>query len=156
MPLPIVPINNEMEKNYFVDFSFLAKQVDKSHMDKKAFGKFTYATDEEADILMKIWAESERRSDTEDKYLKISPASKVAANDLQRLSRKGLISLDKDEIIFTDKGKSVITLMVMGEDNSFKKDQKKKSYTEILASVSKKNKSGYRIPKFHSLGHLIR
>ena len=62
----------------------------------------------------------------------------------------GFISSVNDEIKITKKGKVIITTMALGEENAFNKKKTPKKYTEILASMNKRNKPGYRIPKFAS------
>ena len=45
------------------------------------------------------------------------------------------------------KGKRVIKTMALGETSSFLQKKENKTYSEILASMNKKNKPGYRMPR---------
>ena len=60
----------------------------------------------------------------------------------------GFLTGGVDEVKLTRSGKIVITTMALGEVNSFAKAKQQKSYTEILASMDKRGKKGYRIPKY--------
>lgn len=73
-----------------------------------------------------------------------------------RLKAHGFLTGSSDEVKFTTKAKTVITTMALGETNALTKMVKKKSYTEIIASMSLKGKKGYRIPKFAANSNLIR
>jgi serine protease inhibitor len=68
--------------------------------------------------------------------------------DIIRLKSRGLITGGVNEVNFTKRGKIVITTMSLSEPNKFQTNATEKSYKEILASMDKKNKKGYRIPKF--------
>jgi hypothetical protein len=144
MPLPIAPIGpgngRPQENNRFVDYSFLAKKVIEN--DKK---KVT-ASNKDADLLMKIWLEAENRGD---KYV-ISSDLGLNNRDLMRLKTYGLIAGDSKELEITARGKKVITVMALGEGNKFEKGKTNKDYLEIMASMDKRGKDGYRIPKFCS------
>ena len=48
----------------------------------------------------------------------------------------------------TKRGKTIITTMALGEPNKFETSKQQKSYTEILASMDKRGKKGYRTPKY--------
>ena len=54
-----------------------------------------------------------------------------------------------EEVKLTNKAKAVITTMALGENNAFTKMQKKKSYTEIIASMDKRGKKGFRMAKVY-------
>lgn len=141
MPIPIRPMQGQQEdSNKYVDYSFLAKQVIRN--DKK---KVT-ASNKDADILMKIWLSGK---DNNDKYL-ISSDLGLDSRDIMRLKTYGLVTGDGNEVRFTERGKKVITVMALGEGNKFEKSRSDKNYLEILASMDKRGKNGYRIPKFCS------
>jgi len=144
MPLPIAPIGpgrgSPQESNLFVDYSFLAQKVVES--DKK---KVT-ASNKDADLLMKIWLEAESRNGN----LLVSSRLGITSRDVMRLKTFGLVTGSSDELQLTERGKKVITVMALGESNNFEKGKSDKSYLEILASMDKRGKDGYRIPKFCS------
>jgi len=133
MPVPIKPIKDKEENNY-MDYSFLASIVLKEQSNKKVIT----ASDSDAKLLYEIWCNSEKKG--ENTY-KISSAN---SNDIVRLKTKGFLSGDINSINFTKKGKTVITTMALAEPNKFEKKRQEKSYTEILASMNKRGKKGYR------------
>jgi hypothetical protein len=128
MPLPIAPIGpgngHPQENNMFVDYSFLAQKVVENDKIKVT------ASNKDADILMKIWLEAERKGGK----FAVSSDLGLSSRDITRLKR----------------GKKVITVMALGEGNKFEKGRKEKNYLEIMASMDKRGKDGYRIPKFCS------
>ena len=144
MPLPIAPIGRGreplQENNMFMDYSFLAKKVIES--DKK---KVT-ASNKDADLLMKIWLEAEAQGD---KFV-ISSDLGLSSRDIMRLKTYGLLSGDSSSVALTERGRKVITVMALGEGNKFERGKSEKSYLEIMASMDKRGKDGYRIPKFCS------
>ena len=143
MPLPIGKISDqgiESEAGYSgIDYSFLQS------IPAKKTGLQVLASDKDADLLVEIWSEAEKIDD--DNY-KIKPSSKLSSETIQRLKYKGLISGDNQKLSFTDRAKTIITTMALGENNKFLKEQKSKKYTEILASMSIKGKKGYRTPTY--------
>ena len=144
MPIPIRPMK-ENERDYnglAMDYSFLATVKLESESNKK----IVEASNMEADSIVEIWTKGEKISENTYNIAK----SNIDKGNISRLKAKGLISSKGDEISFTNRGKSIITTMALGESNAFLKVQNKKSYKEIMASMSKKNESGYRIPKFAS------
>lgn len=130
MPLPV----NKTENNFQVDYSFLLDGL--SHVA----GKSVMVSDKDADLLMKIWSGGKTSGC---KTYKVS--SDICDRDFSRLKSNGLINGNTDSFELTEKGKKVITVMTLGESNNFLKNQKRKNYTEILASNNKRGKPGYRI-----------
>lgn len=144
MPAPIKPIrDNENDKGYngmIMDYSFLA------NLQQSENKKVVIASNSEADAIVKIWTSGEKTG--ENKYNIAN--SNISKSDIIKLKSKGLIEGDDNNVAFTNRGRTVITTMALGENNAFLKGQNKKSYKEILASMDKKGKSGYRVPKFSS------
>ena len=142
MPVPIKP-NSDYSRDKTssgVDYSMLFNMTPKK--------KTVTASNNDASILFDLWTKCER-SNTPDE-LKISSSMQINPKDIMRLKALGFIQGSGDQVQFTKKGKIVITTMSLGEESQFDKKRQDKSYTEILASMSKKNKQGYRIPKFAS------
>jgi hypothetical protein len=152
MPIPIgLVTRNTLQPNFsgygLLDISFLA-----THMPKEAGNISTTVADKDADALMKIWLHA-KKSD-KDKYDVVD--IDLDNKEILRLKSRGFISGSSKEIKFTSKGKTIISTMSLGESNSFLKSKKNKSYTEILASMNKKGKKGYRIAGvFDENSHLI-
>jgi hypothetical protein len=141
MPIPIRPFeNNTLDNNRFVDYSFLAKQIVSN--DKK---KVT-ASNKDAELLMKIWLEAENKGEK----FAISSNLNLSSRDIMRLKTYGLIAGNSNDLEITERGRKVITVMALGEGNKFEKGKKEKNYLEIMASMDKRGKDGYRIPKFCS------
>jgi hypothetical protein len=140
MPVPIMGIpDNRREDSNQVDYSFLANLEPASIQPKK---KKVYASNRDAELLYKIW-ESGQKGDTEN-TVKVDGVD-ISSRDIMRLKTKGFLTGSTDEVVFTSKGKSVITTMVLGETNNFEKKRQKKSYTEILANMNKRGKPGFRM-----------
>ncbi len=135
------PLNQSNTSNMFIDWSFLAKQIDSTNSKR-----VVEASNKDADLLMQIWSEAER----DGKYLKIGKNLGIASGDILRLKTFGLITGGTDKISVTEKGKKIIKIMSLGETNTFMSKAKEKSYKEILAGLDKRNQKGYRIPKFAS------
>lgn len=154
MPVPIKLINNNNfsdEKNEdrnVMDVSFLANSI--NNLQKTS--SYYYVSDKDAEVIMDIWLNSSKKDD--DTY-SLSKTSNITNNDVLRLKSRGLLTGGAKEVKFTEKAKKVICTMTLGESNKFLSTRKNKSYTEILASMNKKDKSGYRIPKFSSYSHLL-
>jgi hypothetical protein len=142
MPLPIGKIKGENNETGFsgIDYSFL-----KNIGPVKKNGLEVLASNNDADLLVEIWNETEKVGD---EIYKLKESSKISKDDIQRLKQRGLISEDNQKLSFTNRAKTIITTMALGENNKFLKDQKSKKYTEILASISVKGKTGYRIPTY--------
>jgi hypothetical protein len=144
MPIPINPINNkEGDKysgiNFQTDYSILFNKMPeiKALSDKK----IVTACDNDAKTLMEIWTNAEK----ENEYYKISSKINVSYRDVMRLRTNGLLTGTNEKVQLTDRAKSVIRTMVLGENNNFLKSKKQKSYTEIMASMDKRGKKGYRM-----------
>jgi hypothetical protein len=153
MPIPILPVNikNEMvnENNKPLEISFLSNSLSK----ESSFGS-TMVSDKDADDVMKIWLNAKKIDQDTFEIKSIN----IDNNVLLRLKSRGLISGSTETIKLTSKGKSVIKTMSLGESNNFLKKRKEKSYTEILASMDKRGKKGYRIAEsnvFSEHSHLI-
>jgi len=141
MPIPIKPINESQENNMYLDYSFLANQVVKNEK------KVVTASNNDADLLMKIWLDAKNENN---KY-KISSDLGLTSRDIMRLKTYGLVKgSSNEEVEITERGKRVITVMALGEGNKFEKGKSDKNYLEILASMDKRGKDGYRLPKFCS------
>ena len=142
MPVPIRPIrDNEDKRDYnglIMDYSFL------TNIPQENSKRIVEASNTDADTIVEIWTKADRVS--ENTYS--IKNSNISNSDIVRLKSKGFISANGDEISFTSRGKTIITTMALGENNAFLNGQNKKSYKEILASMDKKGKNGYRIPKF--------
>jgi hypothetical protein len=141
MPVPIMPIkDNSEENNNFVDYSFLANFQGALENKKKK----VEASNSDAELLMKVWLDSEKNENG------LSLKENFSSRDIMRLKTYGFIQGSSSEFELTEKGKKVITVMALGEANRFEKSRVQKSYLEIMASMDKKGKKGYRIPKFAS------
>lgn len=142
MPMPIQPIGNSHEpsKQIEMDYSFLFPG---NQQPEQKNPKIVTASNKDADMLMELWLTSEKK---EDGSIKIPKGSKFSSSDILRLKSHGLVTGGTEEIQFTNRGRIVITTMVLGENNRFLKNQKAKKYTEILANMNKRGKKGYRIP----------
>jgi hypothetical protein len=127
------------ENNMFVDYSFLLQQKPQANSKKKVT-----ASNNDADMLMRIWLEAE----TKNEDFVISSTLGLSSRDISRLKSYGLITGGSDSVQITARGRKVITVMALGEGNKFEKGRSEKSYKEILASMDHRGKSGYRIPKF--------
>jgi hypothetical protein len=155
MPIPINPVgsdSNGKDKDFSklqMDYAFLLGITPQAESNKR----IVTASDKDADVLMQIWLTAEK---TEDSTFKIKDDNKVSSQDVVRLKSHGLLTGGTNEVKITPRGKLVITTMALGENNGFLKNQKSKSYTEIMASMSKKGKPGYRMPTYASNTHLIR
>jgi hypothetical protein len=135
MPTPIRAIKDD---NPVIDYSFLF-----NHQPQSKNSKTVYASNKDAELLFNIWTKGERQD--EDTY-KIS--SEFNNQDIIRLKTNGFVTGGQDVIKLTRKGKIVITTMALAEPNKFETARQRKNYSEILASMDKRNKPGYRIPKY--------
>ena len=145
MPVPIRPIpDNRREEKMFSDYSVLLNMLPVVPPKKKT----VEASNQDASLLFEIWASGEK-VDGED-TVKISPSMNISSRDIMRLKTMGFLTGGTEEVKFTRRGKIVITTMALGETNNFEKRKQQKSYTEILASMNKRGKKGFRTPKFAS------
>ena len=133
-----VPIRSIKDNNPAMDFSFLFNYQPPTKNEKNV-----YASNKDAELLFNIWTSGERQD--EDTY-KIS--SEFTSQDIMRLKTNGFVTGGNDTVKLTRKGKIVITTMALAEPNKFEKVRQRKNYSEILASMDKRNKPGYRIPKY--------
>ena len=139
MPMPLQPNGNKDAPQ--IDYSFLFPGNQQPPEQKSS--RIVTASNKDADLLMELWLTSEKK---EDGTIKIPHDARFSSNDILRLKTHGLVTGGTDEIQFTNRGRIVITTMVLSENNRFLKNQKSKKYTEILASMNKKGKKGYRMP----------
>ena len=151
MPIPIGLVSGQKdgpENNALMDVSFLF-----NHMNtKEASGLSRDVVDKDAADLMKIWLHAKKINKDTFAIKGIDLDNK----DLLRLKARGLVSGGTDSVKFTSKAKTVILTMALGENNDFLKNKKEKSYTEILASMDKRGKKGYRIASmFDENSHLL-
>lgn len=142
MPVPIMPIPDKQrdDRSTAMDYSFLAH-----FSPEKQSKKTVTASNRDAKLLFDIWCKAEKDG-TNDTF-KIIPEI-ATMRDIMRLKTMGFVKGTSDRVTFTDRGKIVISTMVMAEGSRFEKRRQEKTYTEILASMSKRGKKGYRIPKF--------
>ena len=144
MAIPIRLNKDKENKNLSIDYSFLLEQM--APVEKKQ--KTIIASNKDASLLYDIWCKAQKMDGGE--TFKIDTKS-VNSKDIIRLKTNGFITGDVETLKFTAKGKTIITTMALAETNCFAKDaDKQKSYTEILASMDKRGKKGYRIPRFAS------
>lgn len=160
MPIPInLNGNGNKEQkeagdnNFLIDYNLFLSQIPGATNPPQQSKLIAVASDKDASLLLELWSTAERKGED---VFKLGKDVKLSSNDIIRLKSHGLICGSIDEVKLTNKGRSVITTMVLGENNNFLKVKKEKSYTEILASMDKRKKTGYRIPKFAANSHLIR
>lgn len=144
MPVPIkyVPDLPREDKNNGIDYSFLFSQPSPK--------KTVTATNKDASLLFELWSKCEREENSDS--LKINASMAINPKDILRLKTMGFLTGVGENLSFTKKGKIVITTMALGEESQFDKRATQKSYTEILASMNKRGKKGFRVagsdPKF--------
>jgi len=144
MPIPIRAIPDhtiEDKNNSGVDYSFLTNYFTAKPSNKK----IVTASNQDASLLFEIWRKGEKAKNGDS--IKVADC-KINNQEILRLKTMGLITGGADTIKITERGKRVITVMALGEVNKFEKSKQNKPYNEILAGLSKKDKPGYRIPKF--------
>ncbi len=141
MPVPILPqnINNmidkQNDKNVQVDYGFISFENLSDMMQKHNNSKdLLKVSDNEANLLFKLWKSSGEG------FGKISVPKDINNNDILRLKASGLISGDVDEVIFTPRGKDIITTMVLSEDNALVKQSKSKPFSQRLSETKPKKK----------------
>jgi len=147
MPIPIQRVEDKHGGNFLADFSVLLNDLPKD--SRKRIVK---ASDEDATLLLKLWSTSDKISEN----VYNIKGSKFSQDDILRLKAHGFLTGGSEEVKFTSKAKVILTTMVLGESNNFQKSVKKKSYTEILASMDHRGKSGYRAPKYAANSNQIR
>ena len=146
MPIPIKRHDSFDSSSSSIDFSSLITNIgnpnDIGSADLMGRMQLT-ASNRDADLLLDLW----KNSNCENEKLSPKPEYQVDNSDIIRLKTNGLITGDVASINLTKRGKKVITVMLLGEPNNFEQKKQKKNYHEILASMNKKGKTGYRIPK---------
>ena len=140
MPFPIQPVNsrNKEESSSPVDYSFLLQYSPDNNLRTAGL---QIVSNKDADNLMKIWL----KGDKKDKFEYNLDNNLMASTDLSRLKINGLVQSSGSQYKITEKGKKVITTMTLGEQNQFLRSKREKKYTEIMASMNKRGKKGYRI-----------
>ena len=134
MPVPIMRVpDKQKDYNTSIDYSFLLNNP----VPQK---KTVVASNQDASMLFELWENGEKVDDT----IKINPSPNVTAKDILRLKTLGFLVGDLSAVKFTRKGKIVITTMALGEKSQFEKNREPKKYTEILASMNKRGKKGFR------------
>jgi len=142
MPVPIMPIpDNRNDFRGSIDYSFLFNQPSSSK-------KKVIASDKDAKILFDLWTKG-KKGNYKDEII-VDSSLDISSRDIMRLKTKGFLTGGTKEVKFTNRGKTVISTMALGEVNRFEKKKQDKSYTEILASMDKRGKKGYRVPKYAS------
>jgi len=140
MAIPIRLNNPKMSNDTVsmgnIDCSFLANIGIPDNTDKIMIT----SSDKDAELLFKLWMASEKINDDSFKV-----SASVDNKDIIRLKTRGFLTGNTEQVNFTKKGKKVITVMALGTGNNFEKTSKPKSYTEILASMDKRGKKGYRM-----------
>ena len=139
MPVPIRMIEDKAkgaEDGLIMDYSIL----------QQSYNSFSVGGDKNANakVLYELWSSAERSEKTPNMLKKSEAFNK---GEISMLRAAGLIEDRGDKIRITDKGQEIITVMCLSEASSFEDKRQRKSYTEILASMPKRGKPGYRIPK---------
>jgi len=145
MPVPI-RLNHSPEKsevsNLAIDYSFLLQQQPYPSQTSRQ----VTASNADAALLFELWTQARKLSDRENSF---RVDASVDPQAILRLKSRGFITGGVNEIKFTERGRKIVVTMALGETSRFAKDaDKDKSYTEILASMDKRGKKGYRIPKY--------
>lgn len=123
-----------------IDYSFLFDNI-----QNPSSKRTVVASNQDATTIYEIWLNGDKTGEYKYKITNVIDNRTVSSKDIVRLKTRGFITGSSDEIEFTSKGKSIITTMSLGEHNKFLKDKKSKSYSEILASMNKRGKKGYRM-----------
>jgi hypothetical protein len=140
MPVPIKPIpDKRRDDKYVIDYSFLGSPIEQVEPSKKK----VMASNKDAKLLFDLWAKAEKAGDD---TFKIDTS--IDPKDIIRLKTRGFLTGGIKEVALTNKGKTIVTTMALHEPNKFETKREEKSYNEILASMDKRGKQGYRIPKF--------
>jgi len=143
MPVPIMPIpDNSRDNKSQNDYSFLLNLSPSSAPKKMQ----VQASNRDASLLFEIWSSS--KSDNKESTIEISENMGIGSREIMRLKTMGFLTGTSKEVRFTNRGKAVITTMALGETNKFMSKKQEKSYTEILASMSKRGKPGFRSAQY--------
>ena len=142
MPVPIRPngFNVESDPTLVPDLGMGDVDI-VALMGGLGLTKQADAGDAEAEMLFDLWQNSKitiNGQHLQDRTY-IAGAS-FPQNHILRLRGTGLIEGERAALKFTDRAARVIRTMVLGEDNNFRKNSVKKSYSIILAN-SKPSKS---------------
>jgi hypothetical protein len=160
MPTPINPVNFgggdtqpfKSNPSYTVDYSMLANQFEDAYTKPGASKKVVTASNRDASLLYELWSKAEK---SDEESFKVE-SLELNSRDIMRLKSMGFVTGNTNEVKLTDKGKKIITTISLAEPNRFQLTSQKKSYNEILASMDKRGKPGYRAaqattnPKFAS------
>lgn len=130
-----VPIHKNKNDNSFIDYSVLL------NYSIPVSNKKVIASNRDAGLLFQIWSKGKRKNNK----ILLDDILNISSSDIIRLKTNGFLIGNTKELEFTRKGKSIITTMSLGEQNAFEKKKQPKTYTEILASLDKRGKRGYRI-----------
>lgn len=139
MPVPIRLNKNDksQEDSFTVDYSFLSNM---SNIDCESSSKTVIASDGDAKILFKLWNEAKDANNG-----KIILSNNYNNSDIIRLKARGFITGSNDAVEFTRRGKKIITTLALSEESAFDNKRQEKSYREILSSMDKRGKKGYRL-----------
>lgn len=132
-----LPIN--YDKISQMDLSFLLDTTSSGIRLNDTDKKTVTASDKDAELLLNVWKKASR---IREKTYKLS---EISNQDFSRLKSGGFVIGDSHACQLTPRGQKIIKVMTLGETNAFLKNQKSKSYTEIMASTNKRGKKGYRI-----------
>jgi len=94
----------------------------------------------EANVLFQLWKDS--GAGPNDKDVKIP--SSVNNSNILRLKASGLITGDTETFTLTQRGKDVISTIVMGEKNAFDKTSEAKGFEQLVSEQKRKMSSGPR------------
>ena len=142
MPIPINPVSSP---NQGISHNLFYSEV--SNLQSGGGRQIKEANNRDASILMDIWLKASKEDD-----VFVVDDNIAGRKDIARLKAKGFVSsqFGSQKVSITERGRSIIAVMALGETNKMIKNQKNKPYTEIIASMDKRGKSGYRIPRYAS------
>lgn len=151
MPIPIIPLSHRENKNpseqQFSSFFNSSLDFLSNNHENNTNSRKIEASNKDADSLLKIWINGTK---LQNGTFDVKNVKEITSSEIENLKRNGFITMANEKVSFTSRGKLIITTMCLGENNNFLKNKKNVSYKEILASMDKSNKKGYRIPKFAS------
>lgn len=149
MPVPIMPVNvdslirDERARDvppveYFqVDVSGLPLAIEKSGRSQDMLKVSNF----EAGLLFRLWNDSGAGPNDEG----VDIPSTVTNNDILRLKASGLIVGDTAKFTLTQRGKDVLTTIVLGEKNMLDKSSKSKSFEQLASEQRKRVTGGPRL-----------
>jgi hypothetical protein len=138
MPVPIRPLPDNKSNFGGIDFSILFQQPQSNK-------KTVTASNKDASLLYELWFTGEK---VDNDSIKINADVNISSRDIIRLKTMGFLTGGTDQVKFTKKGKRIITTMALSEESCFHKKRQQKPYTEILASMNKKGKKGFRTASY--------